>query len=224
MLRAPAHASAKLMHLRQTEALGLLDQHHGRVGNVHADFDHRGRHQDLNFAALKFLHGGFFIVRRKLAVQQPDLQIRIHHARKMFVHLLRGLHGLRFRFFDHRIHHVGLPPRIDLLFEKAVDLLDASLLHMLGDDGLASGRHLIDDAHVQIAVDRERERARDGRRRHHQHVRMTALLHQFLPLLHAEAMLLIDNRQAELLKFDVGFEQRVRSDHHLGPDPPPPAS
>ena len=93
----------------------------------------------------------------------------------MIVHLLRGLHGLRFGFFDQRIHHVRLAAGIDLLLEKAIDLLDSCLLHVLGDDGLASGRHLIDHAHVQIAVDRERKRPRYRRRRHHQHVRMGSL-------------------------------------------------
>ena len=60
--------------------------------------------------------------------------------------------------------------------------LDARLLHMLGHDGLASGRHFINDAHVQIAVDRQSERTRDGSRGHYEHVRMASLFHQFLPL------------------------------------------
>ena len=39
--------------------------------------------------------------------------------------------------------------------------------------------------------------------------------HQLLPLLHAEAMLLVDDRQAQPLEFDIRFQQRVRADHHM---------
>ena len=42
LLGAAADASAQLVHLRETEALGLFDHHHGRVRYVHAYFDHRG--------------------------------------------------------------------------------------------------------------------------------------------------------------------------------------
>ena len=41
---------------------------------------------------------------------------------------------------------------------------------------------------------------------------MPFLHQQRLPLLHAEAMLLVDDRQAQPLELHVGFEQRVRSD------------
>ena len=134
----------------------------------------------------------------------------------MFVHLLRGLHRLRFGFFDHRIDHVGLAAEVDLLLEEAVDLLDLLLRHVFGDDRLAARRQFIDDADVQVAVDGQRQRARNGRRGHDQHVRVRAFFHQRLALLHAEAVLLIDDRQTQLLEFDIGFEQRVRADHDLG--------
>ena len=115
----------------------------------------------------------------------------------MLVHLLRGLHRLRFRFLDHRIDHVGLPPQVDLLLQETIDLLDCAPRHVFGDDRLAPRRQFIDDADVQIAVNGQRQRARNGRRGHHQDVRMRAFFHQLLPLLHAEAMLFVDDRQAQ---------------------------
>jgi len=39
--RAAADASSQLVKLRQSEALGMFDHHYGRVGNIHADLDHR---------------------------------------------------------------------------------------------------------------------------------------------------------------------------------------
>ena len=145
------------------------------------------------------------------------MQIRKHHARKMLVHLLGRLHRLRLGFFNDRIDHISLAARRrSACLRKLYTCSMRALLHVLGDDGLAARRHLIDHAHIQVAVDRQRQRARDGRRGHHQHVRMASLFHQFLALLHAEAMLLIDNGQPQLLELDVGFEQRVRPHHDLG--------
>src|SRR5439155_10346883 len=53
LLAAAADSPAELMQLRQTVALGLLDQHHGRVGNVYADLDYSGRNQNLDLPLLK---------------------------------------------------------------------------------------------------------------------------------------------------------------------------
>ena len=50
-LRAAADASAKLVELREAEALGVLDDHDGGVGDVDADFDDRGGDEDVDFAA-----------------------------------------------------------------------------------------------------------------------------------------------------------------------------
>ena len=44
---------------------------------------------------------------------------------------------------------------------------------------------------------------------------MHAFLHQPQPLQHAEAVLLVDDRQAQPLELHVLFEQRVRPHHHL---------
>jgi hypothetical protein len=71
-----------------------------------------------------------------------------------------------------------------------------------GDDGLASRRQLVDHAHIQIAINRQRQRARNGRRGHHQYIRRRpftgSLFQERLPLLHAEAMLFIDDPEAQL--------------------------
>ena len=103
------------MQLRQAEALGLLDHHDGGVGHVDADFDHGGGDQDLDLAALEVSITASFSAWRQFAVQQADGDVGKHDLRKMLVHLLRGLHGLGFRFFNDRIDDVGLAPCVDLL-------------------------------------------------------------------------------------------------------------
>ena len=91
----------------------------------------------------------------------------------------RGLHGLRFRFLDHRIHHVRLAALVDLLLAGScipARLRDRSTC--LVTIGLRPGGISSITRHIQVAVQRQRQRARNGRRGHHQHVRMHALLHQ----------------------------------------------
>src|ERR1039457_4957767 len=81
-------------------------------------------------------------------------------------------------------------------------------------DRLAIRRRLRDLTHGQIAVDRQRERARDRRRRHVQHVRR-AVLGKRRPLLDAEPVLLVDDGHRKIGELDVALDQRVRPDRDL---------
>ena len=55
---------------------------------------------------------------------------------------------------------------------------------------------MTNNAGIKIAVNRQREGARDGRRCHDQEVRTRALGAQGIALTDAETMLLIDNNEA----------------------------
>ena len=88
----------------------------------------------------------------------------------------------------------------------------------LGDDGLNGhaifGRRL-DDAHVAQADERHVQRARNGRGAHGEHVDLLAHLLEPLFVAHAEALLFIDDEQAEILKLDVFRKQAVRADEDV---------
>ena len=47
LVRSAPDAPAQLMELREAESLRVLDQHHRRVRHVHADLDHRRRHEHV---------------------------------------------------------------------------------------------------------------------------------------------------------------------------------
>ena len=47
---APPDAAAELVELGEAEALGVLDDHDGRVGHVDADLDHGGGDEDADLA------------------------------------------------------------------------------------------------------------------------------------------------------------------------------
>ena len=62
------------MELGKAETVGMLDDHHGCVGNVHANFDYRGGDEDLDFVAAELLHYGVFLVVLQAAVKQTNAQ------------------------------------------------------------------------------------------------------------------------------------------------------
>ena len=80
-----------------------------------------------------------------------------------------------------------------------------------GDDRLPARGRLRDLAHGEVAVHGERERARDRRRRHVEHVRRAAL-DQRRALLDAEAVLLVDDGDGEVAELEALLDQRVRAD------------
>ncbi len=68
-LRAAADASAELMELGKAEALGVLDDHYGGVGNIDADFDDSGGDENLDFVFAELLHDFVFFFAGEAAVQ-----------------------------------------------------------------------------------------------------------------------------------------------------------
>ena len=69
-----------------------------------------------------------------------------------------------------------------------------------------------DRRHLADAGDRHLEGARDRRRAHRQHVDRRAHPLHLLLVLDTEALLLVDDDQAEVLDLDVGVEQAVGAD------------
>jgi len=91
-----------LMQLRETKALRVLDHHQVCIRNVHAYFDHRGRHQHVQLAALEAPHDDFFVIASSRPCSRPTrrsgkiflLQLSMHLHRRFdlggFVLLITG--------------------------------------------------------------------------------------------------------------------------------------
>ncbi len=134
-----------------------------------------------------------------------------------------GALGLDRAFFDHGIDDVGLTTGRNLLAHKLPHFLGAFVADQARGDGRAPRRQLVEHAGVEVAVERERQGPRNGRRGHHQHIGLgdiiriggVGLLHQAKALHHAEAMLLVDDDQAELVELDCLLNERMRADHQL---------
>ena len=98
---------------------------------------------------------------------------------------------------DAVVDEVDLAAALEFVLDGGLD----QLFVPVGDDGL--DRHAIfgrslDDAHVAQADERHVQRARDGRGRHGEHVHFLAQLLQALFVAHAEALLFVDDHQAEV--------------------------
>ena len=66
--RAPADPAAELVQLRDAKALGVHDDHDGRVRHVDAHLDDRRGHQDVQVPLGKGAHDALLLLRRHPAV------------------------------------------------------------------------------------------------------------------------------------------------------------
>ena len=71
-LRAAPDPAAQLVQLREPEALGVLDHHDGRGGDVDADLDHRGRDQKPDLVGGELRHHAVFLGPLHLAMDQTN--------------------------------------------------------------------------------------------------------------------------------------------------------
>ena len=215
LVGAATDPAAQLVQLGEAEAVGVLDDDRRRVRDVDAHLDHGRRDQHLRLARREGLHGGGLLRRGEPSVHEADAQ-RLELAHEVLVLVLgrARLHGLR--ALDERADHVGLAPVLaPLLLEPDVAVVALAVGHAVGRDRTPAGRHVAQLGDVEIAVQPERERARDRRRRHVQRVRPVRL-GEAGALLDAEAVLLVDHRHEQTVELDPALEQRVRADGHRG--------
>ena len=135
------------------------------------------------------------------------LQVVGHLGRRLQIDLLRLL--------DERIDDVGLPARVELLANQLVDLVAPRLRLDPRAHRLAARRQVGNLRHVELAVVGERERARNRRGGHQQHVRPQPLRAQRGALRDAEPVLLVDDHQPQLVERDRLLHQRVRADDEV---------
>jgi hypothetical protein len=215
VLAAP-DAPAQLVQLRDPVALGVLDEHHRRVGDVDADLDHGGGDEHVGGARREGRHRLLLLARALLPVQEHDAEVA-QLGRPEALELGGG--GARLQclgLLDERADDERLAARAQLL----ADALVSALALALGGghervDRPPARRQLAQHGHVEVAVGGQRERARDRRGGHVQHVRgqrRRRLAVERAALVDAEAVLLVDHDDREAVELDGGLDQRVRAD------------
>ena len=135
--------------------------------------------------------------------------------RKRLFHADGGAHVDLVAVLDDRQHDVGLPALGDLLAHERVGLVATLLGACRGAHRLAARRQVADHRDVEIAVRGQRQRAGNRRGRHDQDVGKPALAAQARALADAEAVLLVDDHEAETIEERRLLEHRVRADDQL---------
>ena len=151
-------------------------------------------------------------------MHESDVQFgeRLGENRRGF---LGGLGAQLIRFLDQRAHPIRLP----LLAARVANAHDHLIATVFRQCDRAHGRptwrQRVDHRHVEIGIGRHRERSRDRRRSHDQLMgiaaRGEALFPQQQALVHAEAVLLIDDHETQALKLDALLKQGVCADRNL---------
>ena len=117
---------------------------------------------------------------------------------------------------DPVVEEEDLPPALLLAHDRPLHQVLVVGADVGADRAAALGRRL-DHGDVAQAGERHLQRARDRRRRERQHVHLELQLAEQLLLLDAEALLLVDDHQAEVLAADVAREQPVGADQDVHP-------
>src|SRR6185312_14841977 len=205
-LARAAHPAADLVELGEAEHVGALDDQRVRLRDVDARLDDARRDEDVGLAAQEAHHPLLELALLELAVGDLEADPRAQPA--------QALGGLVDRL-DAVVDEEGLPAARLLALERLPD----EPLVVLADVGLdrpaALGRRL-DDADVAHARERHLQRARDRRRAHRDDVDLELELAQQLLLLDAEALLLVDDDEADVLAAQVAAEEAVGADDDVG--------
>ena len=94
----------------------------------------------------------------------------------VFIALFEVLDVHLLAFLYERIDDVHLTSLFYLTADGGIEACPSVVKLMDGANGFASGRQLVDNGHIQVAIERHGKRTRNGGCRHHKHMRRTGVL------------------------------------------------
>ena len=110
---------------------------------------------------------------------------------------------------DQSADPIRLLPRIQHAAHPLQNVRASFVTHDHRIDRLRAGGQLIDQRHIHVGVQRHGQSAWYGRGGEDELVRNAAFVAQRHALMHAEAMLFVDDGQGQVVKIDSLLEQRV---------------
>ena len=162
------------------------------------------------------VHHRLLVLRPHAPVQQIHAEVREDLGRQALGLGLGRLHLRPVPFVDRRADHEALPAGAHLRAHQVVRALAVlRSAHRPRLDGLTALRHLVEHDHVEVAVVGERQGPRDRGRGHDQDVGLDALALQGHPLVQAEPMLLVDDRERQVVERHALLHQRVGPDRQV---------
>ena len=112
-------------------------------------------------------------------------------------------------------NHVGLLALCMRLADGAIGEVAARLGEHACRHASARDGPMADDTRVQIAVDRKRQRTRDGRCRHNEQIGTGTLRAQGVTLAYAKPVLLVDDDKRQMLERNVIRKHRMGAKEHV---------
>ena len=198
-------AAAQLMKLGQPETVGPVDDDGVGAGNIDAGLDDRGRNQDVETLFVEIQHDFFQLTFRHLAVGDADAGIRQHR-----LEIAGGL----FDSVDVVVQEINLAATRQFALECLEQDIGVPRTNE-GFDRDAVRRRCSDDGQLAQAAHRhvQRTRYRRGGQRQQVDIGLEGL--QCFLMAHAEALLLIDDDQAEAFEGHILLQQAVRADDYI---------
>ena len=204
-LAAAADAAAQLVQLAQAEAVGMVHDQRVRVRDIQAGLDDRGAYEHVDVAVPEVADDLVELLLPHLAVGGADLG---------FGHELLDPGGHAGDVGHAVVHVKHLAAAQQLATDRRGDLRVLVGAHV-GEHRQAVLRRGGERGHLADAGHRHLQRARDRRGGQGEHVHVGAQRLERLLVFDAEALLLVDDDQAQVLELDLGVEQLVRADDHV---------
>ena len=188
VLVAAPDPAAQLVELGQAEAVGAVDDDRVRPRDVQAVLHDGGGDQHVGLVVGELHHHLLEPALGQLAVGGDDPRLGDH---------LPDRPGQRRQRLDAVVHHEDLPAAAKFLAHGLRQDVLAEGNHV-GLDRHAARRRRLDDRQIANAGQGHLQRAGNRRGGHREHVDADGHLLQALLVPHAEALLLVDDQQAQL--------------------------
>ena len=198
-------APAQLVQLREAEPVGAVDDDGIGGRHVNAGLDNGRAEQYVESLVIEVAHHLLQFALAQLPVGDGDARLG-QQLDQLLEHVLDSFHlvvevvhlAAPLQFAQHRFAHQA----VGITVHEGLD--GQPLLRRRGDDG-----------EIAQAFQRHGERARDGRGGEGQHIHLGAQRLQLFLLSHAEAMLFVDDDQAQVLEVHILLDQLVRADDDI---------
>ena len=200
-----SHAPAELIQLRESEAVGVLDDEGVDVGDVHARLDDSRADEYVYLVLDKLLPYVGHLVLAHLTVCHGDSSL----GEKLLQSVRAGEYAL-----DAVVYVVDLSASAELAHYRLHDRADV-VLDDIGLHGVSVLRRLLEHRHIAYAAHRHIERARDRCRGQHEDVHAREALLELFLVSHAEALLLVDYGKSEVLELHAFLYYLVSADEEV---------
>ncbi len=182
-----------------------MDDHCIHVGDVKPCLDNSGGHKHVDIAVYEIAHDPLKLMLPHLPVSVCHRKLRhqLLHVRRDFLDIFHTIIYIIHLPLPGALPLNGLPHHLVIVF------------HDISLDRHPLSRGLLQDAHIPDPDEAHMERPwnRSRRQRHHIHV-IFHLFYLFL-VLYAETLLLVNDEQAKVLKFQIISQHPVGSDHDI---------